>query len=534
MFLRLSLAVVPVLAVLAACGGPAMPAAHHSPVRPAPPAEREAERSVNPPLDACMGDGRRALDQPALAAVRATWQQVVSGRAPSSIAHLRGYGTGRCVRESWQPVTPRYVLPEDGESACPNRVALFMPEVGNVELDARTGRGRVDEPETDVQVYALDEGRALTSRRSRAGAVVKLVSNGVETPIAARSDGSGVVRVLDDHRIVVDEDVLDLRTKARLHVKSATVFVASPSAPMALAAYGAQLSDAAPYASLIGNGQGRTLARLESKSIPSNTVVALGTGLHEEGVAVASFDDATHTLKIAALVRGGSVVRKTATIDAGPLRVGTNEMWLRGVGNRDAVALGLAHKLIVWRLSEPAPLVVAGFGPDLSPRGAEATFVLVGGKVVVASYAQDSFIIDATNGTILGRGPTSTLRFTRKVAMLEEPSATPDRSAVVVSSEGAVRRGRVGSALVGRFSIPTYIDQTDPWLVCEARALTALPPMVMYPMEGTDLPPDPADPDSGRRRARGNVYALASTLGYPAPSPVAIGPDGQAANPAKK
>ncbi|NOU34922.1 MAG: hypothetical protein HOO96_44080 [Polyangiaceae bacterium] len=513
---RLSLAVVPVLAVLAACGGPATPTVHRSAVTPA---ELEAERSGNPPLDACLGDGRRALDEPALAAVRATWQQVVSGRAPSSIAHLRGYGTGRCVSESWQPVTPRYVFPEDGESACPNRVALVMPEVGNVEIDARTGRGRVDEPETDVQVYALDEGRTLTSRRTRTGAVVKLLASGVETPIAARSDGAGVVRVLDDHRIVVDEDVLDLRTKARLHVKSATVFVASPSAPKALAAYGAQLSDAAPYASIIGDGQGRTLARLDSKSIPSNTVVALGTSLHEEGVAVASFDDATHMLKIAAFVRGGSVVRKTATIGAGPLRVGTNEMWLRGVGNRDAVALGLAHKLVVWRLSEPAPLVVAGFGPDLSPRGAEATFVLDGGKVVVASYAQDSFIIDATNGTILGRGPTSTLRFTRKVAMLEEPSATPDRSAVVVSSDGAVRRGRVGSALVGRFSIPTYIDQADPWLVCEARALTALPPMVMYPMEGTELPPDPADPASGRRRARGNVYALASTLGFPAPAP---------------
>ncbi len=523
MFPRLSLVVVPVLAVLAACGGSPTPTVH-----------LPAERSVNPPLDACMGDGRRALDEPALAAVRATWQQVVSGGAPASIAHLRGYGAGRCTGEAWQPVTPHYVFPEDGESACPNRVTLFMPEVGNVELDARTGRGRVDEPGTDVQVYALDEGRTLTSTRTRKGAVVKLLAKGVETPIAAQTDGSGVVRVLDDHRIVVDEDVLDLRTKARLHVKSATVFVALPSAPMGLAAYGAQLSDAAPYASILGDGQGRTLVRLDSKSIPSNTVVALGTSLHEEGVAVASFDDATHTLKIAAFVRRGSVVRKTATIDAGPLREGTNEMWLRGVGNRDAVALGLAHKLIVWRLSEPSPVVVAGFGPDLSSRGAEATFVLDGGKVVVASYAQDSVIIDATNGTILGRGPTSTLRFTRKVAMLEERSATPDRSAVVVSADAAVRRGRVGSAVVGRFSIPTYIDQTDPWLVCGARALTALPPMVMYPMEGTELPPDPADPASERRRARGNAYAVASTLGYPAPALVAIGPDGQVANPAKK
>lgn len=496
---RVSLAVI---ALMAAC-------AHPPPEAPVTAREH--------PLDECLGDGPRMLDEPALAALHATWVQVASGRPPSSIAHLRGYSGGVCTREHWRPVTPRYVFPEDGESTCPDRVVLFMPEVGNVELDPKTGRGRVDEPGGDTETYSLGDGRVVTSRRTREGSVVKLVENGVETPIATESEGSGVTRGLDDHRIVIDGDVLDLTTKARLHVKEASVFVASPSEPMGLAAYGAQHSADPPFASIIGDGRGRVLARLEAKTIPSNTVISLGMPLHEEGVAVASFDDATRTLKLAAFVRGGSLVRKSATIDAGPLTVGKTEMWLRGVGNRDTVALGLGHKLVVWRLSEPKPVVIAGIDPDSSSRGAEAKFVLEGGKVVVASSENDSVFVDTASGTILGRGPTSSLRYTRKVAMLEDRTVTPDRSAVVVSSDGTVRRGRIGTTVVGRFSLPTYVDQTDPWLVCEARALTALPPLVVYPMEGTELPTDPE-----RRRARGNAYAIASALGYPPPPVLAI------------
>ncbi|MBL8608103.1 MAG: hypothetical protein JNL38_12330 [Myxococcales bacterium] len=496
-------AALPALAIVAGCHGAAPPP---------PPAPRERLDGPDP----CALDGGAALDDAARALVRATWVELTSGRPPSKIEHLRSFGEGRCARQRWVHVAPR-VTPRDDDGPCPDTFALFMPELGSVELDPATGRGHVAEPGEDVAIVPLAPGRRVVTRRFRGAVSVTLEEGDAKVPVPAASDGAGVVRKIDDRRVVLDGAILDLQTRASLPAKDASVFVPAALAPMGLAATAGQALSP-PHSSFIADGRGRVIARLAARSIPAMAVLPLGSVGREEGAAIATFDDVTRTLELVTFV-SGAVTRRAAVIDAGPLTEGTREMWLRGVGTRDAVALGLAHKLVVWRLSESAPIVAGGVDSGASARGAEAVFVLEGGRVVVATSEHDTVVVDAASGAVLARGPSTTARYTRSAAMLEDAAAPPERRAVVVLPDGAVRRGSMGSTAVGRFSIPTYVDRVDPWLVCDARALTRLPPIVMYPMAGSPLRRS-GSPE--RTLARGDAYAIASTLGIAAP-PVAAG-----------
>lgn len=493
-----------------------------------PPEGRLTEDRVT---DRCLNDGGDPLDEPSLAALRAVWLQLSRGEAPSSLAHLRAWGAGPCTPVHWRPVTPAFAWRGEGvdvdDAGCPRTRTLFMPEVGSVTFELRTRALAVAEAGGDEIVHELDDRRRVVTRRRPDATAVELVTRGEgdtseRRALAARPDGNGATRKIDAQRVVIDGDVVDVRTGKRLHVPSAGIFVPSPKAPWGVSLVGGLDSSGQPWRAFVTDGRGREIARLQGA--PAAVVaMPLGREGHEEGVALASFDDATRRLSLTVVV-DGKVEEKSAVIAAGPLAEGGQSRWLRGVGNKDAVALGLAHSLVVWPRGAPVPVVFSGFDPPTSPRGAEAQFVLDGGRIVVATSDRRTVVLDVSTREVVAEGYAA--RFTRDAAYVEDPGAVAAKRAVIIAADGSVRRGPLGTALVGRFSLPQWIDVVDPWLECDARALSALPSLVSYPMGGrvrTTL----RGSERVEVRMRGDAYAPASVLHLDTPPLTAIGVDGQ-------
>ncbi|CAN5438708.1 hypothetical protein BH09MYX1_BH09MYX1_16210 [soil metagenome] len=496
--------------------------AHAAPTQAANADDRDPQRHHM--LDECLYDGGEPLDPPGLAAVRATWVQWARKEAPSPIEYLRGFGAGPCTAVHWQPVTPGAF----GVDSCPRTRTLFMPEVGSVVVDLTTKAASVSEAAADVTVLPLDARRSIVTHQPPGAVAVELVTRGDDgksksVAIQAASDGAGVRRVIDARRIVLDGDVVDVVSGERLHVPSADVFVPSAIAPMGIAVAAGIVYSMTPWRAFLVDGRGRELAHLGGVAA-AVFAMPLGAPEHEQGAAIASFDDATRTLTVVTFV-DGKVERRSAKIDAGPLDAGHGTMWLRGAGTRDTLAFGLADSIIAWKSGAAAPVVFRGFEPPPSSRGAEAIFVLAQGRVIIATSDRTTLALDATTGGVLAQGATATTRFTSERALFDDRTQPEAMRATVVSADASVRRGRLGTTVVGRFSLATWIDVVDPWLRCDAEALSALPPIVRYPMQGR--------PRGDGTRMRGDAYAFASVLRMETPPIIAIGPEGFPAVPAK-
>jgi hypothetical protein len=310
------------------------------------------------------------------------------------------------------------------------------------------------------------------------------------TPTGARHRLSGFPEhVIDDGHAIVRADptqhVVDTRTgKIALDVRPArkaptsvagTVFVPDASSPIGAAAIGALDFAGETWTAFVLDARGKTLAQLEGPT----SDVAQPVATRDGAIVLAAWR--APELEVVR-VRGGRAMTRKVTLQGIAHRSSRDAFVVAAAG--DTMAVGLGAQLVVLR-GEGAPIVVDTEDRADMSRSVAPLTVLAGGNVVVASARgrrAGTLVVDARDGHPIAWTRDEERRITDRAesAVVLDPDAKDGQYVIVVGADGAVTRGTIGEARVGRFTLRTYAGIVDPARACSARTLSQLPPLLRY------------------------------------------------------
>lgn len=432
---------------------------------------RKPDPDEHQELDLCLGDRAEPFDAATVAAIAAAWQALARGEHPAPM-HLRKFSAGRCVASWWQPVVP---LAGCG-AVDPRQRWMPMRDAGTVVLDVATGTFTVRPP--GVELFEID-GHVVT--RTDAGAIA------IETARGAVTVPGFPERVIDDdHAIIADGagmTVYDLvagkpvrPVRPRKPGKkdapgsvAATDVVRDPAAPL-----GARLISGvvfgAEWEAFAIDGRGKLLTSVRGPA----SLVAMPVITPEGAVVLVAYH--TGTITITTVTGRGKPTTRDVAFDGGAI---DHLIKLSVTAGGDVVVVGFATRAAVIRAGADVVTVDAKTGNRVEPT------LLAGGNVaVIAADANDgTFAIDTRTGTELAHVDDRTPRFTvgaASVVLVDPRAQNANEQAIVIGADGTVKRGAVGETTIGRFTVRSFAGVADPSMACDARALSALPPLVQY------------------------------------------------------
>lgn len=451
---------------LAACGGPRRP--DDTGMR-----RKQPDRDERQELDLCLGDKADPLEPATVAAISAAWQALARGEHPAPF-HLRGYSAGRCETSWWHPVVPLA-----GCGVVEPRQRWFpMRDAGTVVLDLAAGTYTVRPP--GLELFEIDDHIVTRTGDNKVA---------IETAAHGTVDVPGFPeRVIDDNYAIVADDVgmtvYDLAAGRKvLPVRprkprkgetapsvAATEVVRDPAGRLGVRMIAGMVFGGVEWEAFAIDPRGKLLGSLRGPA----SQVAMPVITPEGAVVLVGYHDATITITTA--TGHGVPTTREVAFDGGAI---DHLIKLSVAAAGDVVVVGFATRAAVIRTGADVVTVDAKTGNRVEPT------LLAGGTVaVIAADANDgTFAIDTRTGAELAHVDDRTPRFTvgAASAVLVDPRAQHQtEQAVIVDADGTVKRGAVGETTIGRFSVRTFAGVADPAMACDARALSAMPPLVQY------------------------------------------------------
>jgi hypothetical protein len=404
--------------------------------------------------------------------VASSWQAIVEGRPPTPVRIPAM--TETCVQRLFQPVVPGTVCLE----ASPGRVWFPMPKVGTLEFELDTGRFFLTSPDDekfDVDGYVVDRlmGVQVNIRvpKSRTIAPRTWVPGFPEHVI---DDAHALVRKgkkLIVHHLPTRKELLGIEPWPLSDQASVagTEVVRDPKSR-----FGARL-----IGGLVVNLAGTTTAfALDENGKALATIAGRLAALRstsDGALVLAGFREPV--LEVATVTSGGvkrESVKLTGQVDYPPTSLAMSAA--NGV-----VAIGLGSRLVLLRPgAEP-------FQKEM-PRDlvrADQLKVLASGRVVVAEAAGRTWVFDTKTGEALVEDTSAQPAFMEgpegvTAVLLVDSHVKTELGAVVVRSDGQLKRGAFGKTRVGRFEVSTFVGVPHPGAACAAKVLSAMPPMVFF------------------------------------------------------
>lgn len=416
-------------------------------------------------LDRCLSVERAPID---LVAVQDTWWALARGEQPPPLHVRRWSADGECVDSWWQPVEPL--------AACgveePTRRSFLMRDVGTLVVDVPTQKFWLlpaDEEYFDVDGHEVNRTAKLTA--------IQTAHGGVAVPGFPE-------HVIDDHHAIIADPAGDGMLVYDLDREQTVMSVVPRKGTTAAVAGTAVVRDPAARrgARVIGgvvfggtwegfaiDGAGKLLA---SVTAPSGRV-ALPVVSPEGVMVLAAYRDGA--IEVQEVTGRGKPVTRVVPFDAGEVdRLLAPNVAAGG----DTVVVGFETRAAILR-PDAEPILVEG-GRGLFVK----LWVLAGGNVVVVVTDGDrgTFVIDARTGAELARVSDHEPKLTLGAGsvIVVDDQAAADATAVVVTADGAVRRGPVDKVTVGRYELLSFAGVPDPSRACDARALMVLPALVQY------------------------------------------------------